>query len=94
MVTNATAETSTKEVKKRGRPKKYGVALKIPQVAPGAAAVKGTTFQKLIKAYSSDTLVKGFAGLRRKLFNSGEPVDQITQSLKRRIADMQSAGQH
>lgn len=86
MVTTTTGEQTTP--KKRGRPAKYAVKL---QPAKETKA-RGSEFQKLTREYSKDTIVRAFVNLRRKLFTEGEPVDQMTLSIKKRISDLQSKG--
>jgi hypothetical protein len=88
MVTQATAETTTG--KKRGRPAK--TALPTLRIEAATKGERGTDFQRLIKAHSKDTIVKGFAALRFKLYKEGEPVDEMTRSIKKRIADLQAKG--
>ena len=86
MVTQASGETVTG--KKRGRPSKQAqVPIKVPQAKEGE---RGTDFQRLTKAHMKDTIVRAFVNLRRRLFVEGEPVDVMTNSIKKRISDLQS----
>ena len=49
-------------------------------------------FARLVAAHRTDTIVRAFVNLRRKLFVEGESVDQMTASIRKRISDLQSRG--
>jgi hypothetical protein len=88
MATQATGEQVTG--RKRGRPSKAEKLASLKASAPALRGEKGSDFERLVKAHSGDTIVKAFASLRKKLFKAGEPVDQMTNQLTRRLSDLQS----
>ncbi len=83
-------QTQVPSLKKRGRPARKPIILAIPKEE---AKTRGKSeFTRLVMAYRTDTIVRAFVNLRRKLFLEGENVDQMTASIRKRISDLQNRG--